>query len=62
MLKHIVIQVSVSVTFSELQQSGKTPVCLFQKKKACDGSNAEILHKYIFTVEMKLTKQQAIGK
>ena len=36
---------SVSDKFSELQQSGKTPVCLFPKRKACDDLNAKMLHK-----------------
>ena len=44
-LNQRVIQVSVSDKFSELQQSGKTPVCLFPKRKACDDLNAKMLHK-----------------
>ena len=44
-LKQRVIQVSVADKFSELQQSGKTPVCLFPKRKACDDLNAKMLHK-----------------
>ena len=39
-LKERVIQVSI-----ELQKSGKTPVCLFSKRKACDNFNAEMLQK-----------------
>ena len=38
-LKQRVIQVSVSDKFSELQKSGKTPVCLFPNLKA------KILHR-----------------
>ena len=42
-LKVRVIQVSISDQFTELQQSGKTPVCLFPKRKACELFNAEML-------------------
>jgi hypothetical protein len=42
-LKQRVIQVSVSDKFSELKQSGKAPVCLFPKRKACDYLNAQML-------------------
>ena len=44
-LKDRVIQVSVSDKFSELLESGKAPVCLFLKHKACDELNAERLCK-----------------
>ena len=44
-LKERVIQVSIADKFSELQKSGKTPVCLFSKRKACDSFNAEMLLK-----------------
>ena len=44
-LNQRVIQVSVADKFFELQQSGKTPVCLFPKRKACDDLNAKMLHK-----------------
>ena len=37
--KQRVIQVSVSDKFSELQESGQTPVCLFLTRKACDDFN-----------------------
>ena len=40
-----VIQVSVSDKFSDLVESGKAPVCLFPKRKACDDLNAEMLSK-----------------
>ena len=40
-----VIQVSIADTFHELKKSGKTPVCLFSKRKACDSFNAEMLLK-----------------
>ena len=43
-LNQRVIQVSVPEKFLELQQSGKTPVCLFPKRKACNDLNAEMLH------------------
>ena len=44
-LKDRVIQVSVADKFSELLESGKAPVCLFPKRKACDELNAEMLCK-----------------
>ena len=34
---------SISKKFTELQVAGKTPVCLFPKKKACGQFNAEML-------------------
>ena len=34
---------SVSDTFSECQESGKTPVCLLLTRHACDDLNTEIL-------------------
>ena len=40
-LKNRVIQVSVSDKFSELLESGKAPVCLFPKRKACDDLNSD---------------------
>ena len=40
-LKQRVIQVSVSDEFSELQESGETPVCLFPTRKACEDFNAK---------------------
>ena len=39
------IQGSIADKFYELQESGKTPVCLFPKRKACDNFNAEMLQK-----------------
>ena len=45
LLKQRDIQVSVSDKFSELQQSGKAPVCLFPKRKACDNLNAQMLRR-----------------
>ena len=42
-LKKRVIQVAVSDKFSV--QSGKAPVCLFPKRKACDCLNAQMLRK-----------------
>ena len=42
-LKEQVIQVSISDKFSELQESGQTPVCLFPTRKACDDFNHEML-------------------
>ena len=42
-LKERVIQVSISDQFTELQQSGKTPVCLFPKRKACELFNVLML-------------------
>ena len=42
-LKQRVIQVSVSDKFSELQLSGKAPVCLFPKREACHNLNAQML-------------------
>ena len=44
-LKQRVIQVPISDKFSELQQSGKAPVCLFPKRKACDELNSVMLRK-----------------
>ena len=44
-LKERVIQVSIADKFNELQKSGKIPVCLFPKRKACDNFNAEMLQK-----------------
>ena len=66
-LKQRDIQVSVSDKFSELQQSGKAPVCLFPKRKACDNRNAQMLRRnaselHEFIVLTRLTKQQAIGR
>ena len=40
-----VIQVSVSDKFSDLVESGKAPVCLFPKRKACNDLNAKMLSK-----------------
>ena len=34
---------SISDQFTELQQSGKTPVCLFPKRKACERFNVQML-------------------
>ena len=42
-LKQRVIEVSVSDKFSELQQLGQTPVCLFPTRKSCDDFNAKML-------------------
>ena len=42
-LKQRVIQVPVSHKFSELLESGKAPVCLFPKRKACHDLNLEML-------------------
>ena len=44
-LQERVMQGSVPDKFSELLQSGKAPVCLFPKRKACDDLNAEMLRK-----------------
>ena len=44
-LKDRVIQVPIADKFTELQQSGRTPVCLFPKKRACEGFNAQMLKK-----------------
>ena len=44
-LKKRVIQGSIADKFYELQESGKTPVSLFSKRKACDNFNAEMLQK-----------------
>ena len=43
-LKERVIQVPIADQFSKLQQSGKTPVCLFPKRKACEDFNARMLN------------------
>ena len=43
-LKERVIQVPIADQFSRLQQSGKTPVCLFPKRKACEDFNARMLN------------------
>ncbi len=42
-LKERVIQVSALEKFSELQESGQTPVCLFLTRKACNEFNTEML-------------------
>ena len=42
-LKQRVIQVSASDKFSELLESGKAPVCLYPKRKACHDLNSEML-------------------
>ena len=42
-LKQRVITDSISKKFTELQVAGKTPVCLFPKRKACDQFNTEML-------------------
>ena len=42
-LKQRVIEVPVSDKFSEVQDSGQTPVCLFPKRKSCDSFNSEML-------------------
>ncbi len=39
-----VIQVSASETFSELQESPQTPVCLFPTRKAYNEFNTEMLN------------------
>ena len=44
-LRDRVIQVPIADKFTELQQSGRTPVCLFPKKRACEVFNAQILTK-----------------
>jgi hypothetical protein len=44
-LKKRVIQVSVSDKFTEFQLSGRAPVCLFPKRKACYQFNTEMLQK-----------------
>ena len=44
-LKQRVIQVPACDKFTELQQSGKAPVCLFPKRKACDYFNSQKLKK-----------------
>ena len=44
-LKDRVIQVPIADKFTELQQSGRTPVCLFPKKRACEGFNTQMLKK-----------------
>ena len=42
-LKERVIQISIADKYNELQKSGKTPVCLFSKRKACDSFNTDML-------------------
>ncbi len=42
-LEQRVIQVPASDKFSELQESGQTPVCLFPTRRACDDFNTEML-------------------
>ena len=44
-LRDRVIQVPIADKFTELQQSGRTPVCLFPKKRACEVFNAQMLTK-----------------
>ena len=44
-LRDRVIQVPMADKFTELQQSGRTPVCLFPKKRACEVFNAQMLTK-----------------
>ena len=44
-LRGRVIQVPVVDKFKELQKSGRTPVCLFSKRKACDSFNTAMLQK-----------------
>ncbi len=39
-----VIEVSASEKFSELQESGQTPVCPFPTRKACNEFNTEMLN------------------
>ena len=67
-LKERVIQVSIGDKFNELRESGKTPVCLFPKRKACDNFNAEMflklpakVHELVCTDEIassrKMTKK-----
>ena len=55
-LKERIIQVSFADKFNELQKSGKIPVCLFPKRKACDTFNAEMLtskvHELVCTDEI----------
>ena len=36
---------TITDKFIELQQSGRTPVCLFPKKRACEVFNAQMLTK-----------------
>ena len=63
-LKKRVIQVSVSDKFSELLESGKAPVYLFPKRKACNKPNSEILHRKCmkFIALMRLMKLLAIRR
>ena len=67
-LKERVIQVSIADKFNELQKSGKTPVCLFSKRKACDNFNAEMLQKLTAKVHelvcilMRLTRELVLVK
>ena len=49
-LKRRFIEVSTSDKFSELQESGQTPVCLFPTRKACDSFNYEMLSHLISEV------------
>ena len=44
-LRDRVIQVPIADKFTKLQQSGRTPVCLFPKKRACEVFNAQMLTK-----------------
>ena len=44
-LRDRVIQVPIADKFIELQRSGRTPVCLFPKKRACEVLNAQMLTK-----------------
>ena len=61
-LKERVIQVSISDQFTELQQSGKTPVCLFPKRKASmlKCSKQLCLRCMSLIALTKLTKQLAL--
>ncbi len=47
-----VIQVSASEKFSELQESGQTPVCIFPTRKACNEINTEMLNQLTFEVHV----------
>ena len=38
-----VIQVPVADKFTELKESGQTPVCLFPTRKACEAFNVEMI-------------------
>ena len=58
-LKRRVIQVSVSDKFSELQEFGQTPVCLFPTRKACNDFNDKmlrLLNSDVHDVLMRLIK------